>query len=58
MRPKLADNLHRIAVTGLVGLTAFGAVTFGIQVYKFLTFRRSRTGKEAEKPSTGELLAN
>ncbi|KAG8181959.1 hypothetical protein JTE90_026899 [Oedothorax gibbosus] len=59
MRPKLADNLHRIAVTSLVGLTAFGALTFGIQVYKFLTVPRSRqiTGKEADKPSTAENMA-
>ncbi|XP_054712266.1 methylmalonyl-CoA epimerase, mitochondrial-like [Uloborus diversus] len=55
---KLADKLHKIAVTGLMGLTAIGAITLGYQMVQYFTTmparRKIRESQAAE--NTGSLI--
>lgn len=58
---KVADRLHKIAVTGLMGLTVVGAITFSLQIYRYVV-SPSKSKSQAKKTEaiefTGESLAN
>ncbi|GFQ81508.1 hypothetical protein TNCT_54661 [Trichonephila clavata] len=52
---KLADTIHKTAVTCLMGLTLLGAITFSSQVFQYIAVKRPSRKALAEKKDEEDL---